>query len=302
MKTFLLASSLVVLVLVASTALGSGRHATACATAEGQVQSYLPSAAHACSTTILVGATLFRSETLSTGSPGKLKFSTSVLYQCEELSSTQDVLRPSAAIALRHVSGTTFCRRQPKGKKVKLTIPNATITTVGTTFGLVTDENGTLVKVTEGALLVRTVNPPQTAKVTQGQQEEVPIAGPPVSAGPVGLSGEEQESLTELRLGVLEMGVTDVPQHLASRHEHSALVVGPDTDTATNLAAQLAPAKTLTMTSDQVLASPTAAKAALAKIRAGSVVTTGDFDLLVPVWTALRKVVPSSTAIVYVPQ
>jgi hypothetical protein len=294
----------VVLVALAAAGVAStgfvmrGTVANACITVEGKVNSYTPAASHTCLSPIVVNQVLRQTETLK--STGSITFQTSILKPCIQWAGV-DILRPTAAILLKHVSGTTWCSKAKGGKAVTrtLTAANAVIKVVDPTFGIVSDQRGTTVKVLDGSATV-VDNAGRSVIVGANQQSFVPASG---TAAPtvdtLVLSTDDRKVVTFLQDNALPTGAVQTLEYLNANKEKSAVVVAPDRQTAARLARALQGKKVSTLLASEVAADPNTLVARVNELSAKTVVVGGAFDTMHATLDTARRALPS-TAILYV--
>ena len=287
---------------LAASAVAHHQRRQACAAQnEGTVNGYLPTATHSCSSTITVGATLLTSEQLRTGTPGQLTFHTAHLYRCRESALSADQILPAPTIAILHLNGTTWCRHAQGDPKTWLRLKNAVIQTNGTIVGLTASSKGSLVKLAEGGATVRSISGAQKVFVPQGTQLFITPSGLLRKPSRLVLTPDDKLAVAELQQDVVEMGAAQSSEHLRSRGERTAVVIGENRAIAAKEAEALH-AKTALLTTDQVEADPGVVAEELKRFGAHSVFTAGSADALEPVWEVLRTkaALPDGTAVVYV--
>src|SRR5262245_1507383 len=109
-RTLVLVVVGVLVAVVSSAASSAPSQFLTCATKEGDVLGYNPSAGHGCAAPIIVGADLFRNEREHAGNPGQLVFTTLHLNKCIEFADTSgsaDILMPTPGVAIKHLNGKT---------------------------------------------------------------------------------------------------------------------------------------------------------------------------------------------------
>jgi len=289
--------------LASSVALGRHAHELACSATWGAVDGYHVTARH-CHTPVTVGAPIYRVDTLKTSPPsGTFDFHTPFLAQCHQGPGATDVIAPTAAIAIRHLAGTTWCRHLITSSKTWLTTtpPHNVITVSGSILGLNTSARGTLVQIAEGTATISTPASPTPIVVQQGSQLFLPTGGVPGSPSPLVLSPVDQVTVKELQLNVIAMGSPQAAEHLQSRGETSTVVVGDTSESARREAALLPGVKVAILTADQVRRKPTVVTAQAAQLGAHSVITVGAFGAIEPAWEVMRTKsnLPEGTAVVY---
>jgi len=287
---------------VAPAALSHRGNDSGCKTGAGSVVGYLPTANHSCASPVVVGATLFGGDFLSTGAGGEFTFQTPFLFRCHELSSSADVVNPTAKIALRHLWGTTWCRHRVSDPKAWLQVGGATIRTSGTILGLTTGPTSSTISVVQGAATITSTNPPGQVTVTQGNQLSITAPGVLQRPARLTLSPNDQVVVTELQLFVTPLGLPQVTESLKSHGEASVVVIGHDAATATQAAASLG-VRAGILTTDQVRAQPQIVNDELKKFGSHTVVTVGDLAVLEPIWALLRprtgSLLPPGTSLLY---
>jgi hypothetical protein len=286
---------------VASSALAQHERTQRCSTREGSVSGYLPTAGHSCSSTILVGGTLFRAEIVSTGLPGQLTFHTTHLYRCRESSLAGDILVPTPAIAIQHLRGVTWCRHRPDDPKTWLKLKNAIIRINGTIVGLSTDLKGSIVKVAEGSAVVTSPTLSQGLLVPENMQLFIPIAGPPQKPTSLDPTSDDRVAIAEMRYDVVETGKLQSPELFRAQGERYAVVIGTNLTIADSQRKALG-AKAALLTVSQVQANPQVVARELRRLGTHSIFTVGSFASLELLWSRLREKanLPAGTAIVYV--
>jgi hypothetical protein len=286
--------------LLASAAVARHARTSACTAHEGTVSGYLPTAARTCGT-VTVNASLFRVETLHTGTIGQFTFQTFHLHRCRESSSTADVILPSSGVAILHLHGVTWCRHDSDtDPKTWLKTRNAVIKTTGTIVGLALITKGVTVKVTDGTASVTSLVTNRTVALQPDQQLFVPFSGSPGKPAPIALTPDDQIAVSELQSDVVGMGAAQVRQHLVALSEKSAVVIGDTAATIKRTKAQLRGVTTDGLTVAQVQQDPTIITDELTRLGTQTVVTAGAFDAISPVWDTIRSQAPSTTDVVYV--
>jgi hypothetical protein len=289
--------------LVSSVALGRHAHQLACSVSWGAVDGYHVTAKH-CHTPVTVGAPIYRVDTLKTSPPsGTFDFHTPFLAQCHQGPGAIDVIAPTASIAIRHLAGTTWSRHLITSSKKWLTTtpPNNVITVSGSILGLSTSAKGSLVQIVEGTATISSPAIPTPIIVQQGSQLFLPTGRTPGSPSPLVLSPVDQVTVKELQLNVIAMGSSQAAEHLQSRGETSAVVVGDNGESAKREAALLPGIKVTILTADQVRRKPKVVTAQVAQLGAHSVITVGAYGSIEPAWEVMRTKsnLPEGTAVVY---
>jgi hypothetical protein len=275
-------------------------HRTACAAAEGSVLAYLPQAGRSCPSLLLVGADLFKREKVHTGSTGDLTFATHHLYRCRESAQSKDRIQPTKAIALRHLAGTTWCRRNPDSAKRTLTAPGAIISTAGTIFGMRTAHRQTLIKVAEGQLLIVSTATHASLTLKAGFQVSMPAHGRPGKPRPLVQSADDRASIFLLQSDDLPMGPDQVGQHLRS-HGEDKLVLIAENASAEDAVRSRVNAQVTTITAAQASANPKVVLATVRKTGAKTVAAAGSFATLQPILKAIHSVLPPEITVIFVP-
>jgi hypothetical protein len=300
----------IIAVLVAAGALaaaaaspGSARHAHAltCSSGEGTITGVIPASTHSCHPAV----NIFAVETLSTGANAAASqmFTTHHLHACKELANASVVVRPSSAIAIRWVRGTTWCRRtSDQDAKSYLSAKNTVIRTNGTIVGVTASKSSVLVKLTDGTGTVTSITPKRTVQMQPDTQVRVPISGPPSKVVPIQLAPADEVALAELRQDVVQTGPAQAKASLTATKERAAVVIGDSDATAKRMQTLLPSATTDALTVQQVTDDPSIVATELERLNTTTVFTAGAFDTVSPVWEILRTQtqMPPTTHLVYV--
>lgn len=296
----LLLVCLLTLAAIGSASTNRAHRIATCASSEGNVVGYVPHAGRSCAPAVLVGAVLYKVETLRTGSPGDFTFHTNVLYRCHESVRSEDLVRPSYSVALKHLKGSSWCRRKPKSPKIYLLVAGKKIYTVGTIFGMDSVKNGVFLKVEEGTVVI----PPQAGQqaITVGAPAQVfiPVVGRVGSVQPLQVTPDDQKAVLLLQLDATAMGPKQVAEHLRSRDETRLVLVPQDARSARAVTAGL-PAKVSTVTAAQALANPNVVRTRMSHFGAKTVAVAGSFSKMRPVLKAVQPVLPAGAALLFVP-
>jgi hypothetical protein len=182
----------------------------------------------------VTGVSLHQAERVST-TTGKLTFRTTYLNQCTQFrplkGKTEDIIQPSSTIALRHVSGKTWCRHRATDREASVGAPGAVIRITGTIFGIDADSTGTTVKLTDGSAVVQAIAARQTVKLAAGQQVFIPRTGTP-QTGPAQLDAQDTEGDFFMRFGVIPGALPQLAGFLKVARQPSVVVVAQDGPTA----------------------------------------------------------------------
>jgi hypothetical protein len=281
----------------------AARHATACTTSEGQILAYVPTAGHSCTGTVIVGLTVFRTETVRSGNPGQLTFQTQHLNRCIEFRDTKgsaDVLYPSFDIAIRHLRGKTWCRKRPGDAGKTLLAPGAVIHISGTVFGIDSTDQQSLIRVTVGSVTATSTATGQRVRIPAGFQALFPTAGPPEKPRRLSLDADDKQGSFFLSYDVLPIGRAQAAEYLKNHHESAAVIVGEDAKAGKLQAAALPRIRTRVVTAAQAAANPKLVIARARQIRAHTIIAAGTFAALEATLKALATTAPPDITILYV--
>jgi hypothetical protein len=242
---------------------------------------------------------LYAADKLKTGSPGMLMFHSNYLAQCREYANSSDVLAPTSAIAIKHLTGITWCRHALTGNKTILSTPGAKISVTGTIVGMETTPQGTVIKLDEGSALV-TVKGQRPIPIGQGKQLLVSPTGPVGRPSPIILSPEDQLTLGELQFHVLQIGPGQSDPFLQSFGSPAAVVVGSTFAEAQSESKQVTSAKTSAFTAAQAFSNPSEIAAELERLGGHAVITTGSATTMPKLWQTLRSKLLPEISLVYV--
>ncbi|HEV8460102.1 MAG TPA: hypothetical protein VGQ38_05280 [Gaiellaceae bacterium] len=286
-----------------ATALATHQRASTCSTNQGKVKGYLPTAHRACAGGIVItNAILFNAETINTGTPGQFTFGTSHLYYCQEGASARDQIQPTAAVALLHLAGKTWCYHRKGDPKTTLATRNAKIFTNGTIIGLTLDKTGLLVQLADGSARVTSTVTSQSVTVTSGHQVLVAPNGRIGKPTPLLLGPLDQISVAEIQSDVVQMGAAQVAEHVKRLRLKGIVVIGDTTENAQLLQQQLPGVATDALTVDQVQQTPEIVRQELARLGTRAIATIGNFGVVSSVWPILRTTaqLPPGATIDYV--
>jgi hypothetical protein len=296
----LLLVGLLMLAAVGSASTNPAHRITTCALNEGKVVGYVPLAGRSCALAVLVGAALYKVETLHTGSPGDFTFHTAVLYRCRESAKAADVIRPSPGVALKHLKGTTWCKRKPTSAKIYLTVTGKKIYTTGTIFGMDSVKNGAFLKVEEGTVVIPPQAGQQAVKVAAPAQVFISSGGRVGSVQPLQLTPDDQKAVLLLQLDATAMGPKQVAQDLRARHETRLVLVPQDARSAQAVTAGL-PAKVSIVAASQARVDPAVVRTRLSQFGAKTVAVAGGFSKMQSVLKAVQSALPAGAALLFVP-
>jgi hypothetical protein len=283
-----------------STSIGAVHRSAACATKAGQVLSYLPSAARLCVAAVFDNDSLYATETIKTGSPvGGFTFTTTGLYQCHESPGARDTVRPSPSVALKHLQGTTWCKRKPHSKKQFLTTKGAKIKTTGTIFGIQSGKRS-VIKVSKGRLQVIPTATKRPITLRAGRQLSVSAKGVPGKPRRFAPTRQDRFAVFLLRSGDLESGTKQVAEYLRV-HDQSRVVVVFQDDAARREVTTGLNANAATIDAAQARKDPATVRQQVESLNAMTVAVAGSFSAMQPVLKAVRASVPSSVALLFVP-
>lgn len=301
MKTLcVLAATACIAAAGGSTSIGAVHRSASCATKAGQVVSYLPSAGRLCVMAVFDDDPLYATETIKTGSPvGGFTFKTPGLYQCHEGPGARDTIRPAPGVALKHLQGTTWCKRKPHSKKQFLTLRGAKIKTTGTIFGIQSGKRS-VIKVSEGRLQVIPRATRRPIKLRAGRQLSISAKGVPGVPRRFSPTPQDRLAVFLLRTGDLESGAKQVAEYLHV-HDQSRVVVVSQNESVQNQVTIGLNAKTATIDAAQAKKDPAAVKQQVESLNAMTVAVAGSFNAMQPVLKAVRATVPSSVVLLFVP-
>jgi hypothetical protein len=301
MKTlYVLAATASIAAVGGSTSIGAVHRSASCATKAGKVLSYVPSAGRLCVAAVFDDDPLYATETIKTGSPGGgFTFKTTGLYQCHESPGSRDTIQPSPSVALKHLKGTTWCRRKPHSKKQFLTTKGAKIKTTGTIFGIQSGK-GSVIKVSEGRLQVIPRATKRPIKLRAGRQLSISAKGVPGVPRRFSPTPQDRLAVFLLRSGDLESGPKQVAEYLRV-HDQSRVVVVSQNEAAQSQVTTGLNAKTATIDAAQARKNPATVKQQVESLNAMTVAVTGSFSAMQPVLKAVRATVPPSVVLLFVP-
>jgi hypothetical protein len=274
----------------------------ACTAQEGRVEGWLTRAGHSCPGAIAVYLALFKTETVRTGNPGQLTFHTSHIYRCIELSGTAgsaDVILPTPAIALRHVRGRTWCHRRRGDAGKTLTAVGAVIHTSGTIFGIDSTPKGSLIKASEGSVVVVATASRQRLTLRAGRQAAIPTNGQLAFSRPLDLDPLDKQAVFFLHNNILSMGPTQPAEYLKARRETKVVLIAENASIAKSERARLPGVRVTTLTAAQANSDPGALTARVSATGAGTVLVAGDFDHLQPTLHNVVAALPPEIAILF---